>query len=104
MGDLQRAIEDYTAAIEIDPSEPDYYASRGADYGMLGRTSESLADFEYAVELDPMNPKFLFYRGLAYGAIGEVEAAVADLELVLEMGVPPDLETYIRDLLADLQP
>jgi hypothetical protein len=33
-----------------------------------------------------------------------VEAAVADLELALEIGVPPDLEAYIREVLAELQP
>jgi tetratricopeptide (TPR) repeat protein len=104
LGDFERAIEDYTAAIEIDPSEPEYYVGRGVAYGTLVQVPEALADFDQALTLDPLNAQVLFYRGLTYAAIGEVEAAVADPELALEIGVAPDLEAYIREVLAELHP
>jgi tetratricopeptide (TPR) repeat protein len=47
------ALADYTRAIELDPSDAEFFGSRGQAYQAIGRYDEALADFNRAIELDP---------------------------------------------------
>jgi tetratricopeptide (TPR) repeat protein len=52
-GDLHKAIENYTQAINISPDRRDAYESRGAVYKDLGDYQKADADYRKAAELPP---------------------------------------------------
>lgn len=58
-GNYAESIIAFSAAIEIDPKNPEAYVGRGNAYVFSGETEEDLAsaqeDFEKAIELDEMN-------------------------------------------------
>ncbi len=52
-GDYDRAIADYTKAIEIDPKYANAYYSRGIAWGKKGNSDRAIADYTKAIEIDP---------------------------------------------------
>ena len=53
LGQQQRAIQDYNAALRIDPRFARAYAGRGISLLNLRRDAEAESDFKKAFELDP---------------------------------------------------
>jgi tetratricopeptide (TPR) repeat protein len=51
-GEDDRAIADYTQAIEIYPKLAQAYAKRGVAYEAIGRREEAIADYRRAVAID----------------------------------------------------
>lgn len=95
-----RAIESYTQAIELDPTNAEAFAKLGACKFNSGDFTASLADFTKAIELDPKNADFCKQRALAYASLRQFDPAIADGEQALKL-TPADPEPY-RDLLARL--
>jgi Flp pilus assembly protein TadD len=55
-GDSNRAITDFTQAIQFDPSYVEAYNNRGLSHEVLGRRTEAIADFRKAQSIDPADP------------------------------------------------
>ena len=53
MGDKERALEDYTKAIEMDPQRPGPHWNRASLYEQLGRIEEAIVDYENTLKADP---------------------------------------------------
>jgi Flp pilus assembly protein TadD len=53
----EQAVSDFTSAIELDGSNPEYYLNRGCvlSHSLLQRDNEAIHDFEKVLELDPDN-------------------------------------------------
>lgn len=104
LGHVKEALEDYAAAIAIDPAFPDYYLERGNLWFSLGRHAEALADYESAIALSPPLPEAYYNRAELRVALGEDEAALADFGYVMELD-PGCLDAYINraGLLAGLE-
>ena len=51
--DFYGAVDDYTAAIELDPCLPVSYYNRGQIHYRMGRFKQAIDDLEKALELDP---------------------------------------------------
>jgi tetratricopeptide (TPR) repeat protein len=60
-GDLNRAIDDYTAAIHFEPFAQ-YFHERGVAYRMKGDREHAIDDFKYAVHLLPKDTPRLARR------------------------------------------
>ncbi|TET21634.1 MAG: tetratricopeptide repeat protein [Candidatus Cloacimonadota bacterium] len=60
-GEYEKALEQYTRAIQLDPRNANYYASRGAAYGKLDLYVEGLEELKKAVSVNPKveEPYFL---------------------------------------------
>ncbi|MEO0532036.1 MAG: tetratricopeptide repeat protein [Planctomycetota bacterium] len=58
-------IDDFTNAIELDPSKAEYLLLRAQAHRAAGRPDETLADIEKAIELAPENPKVYELKALA---------------------------------------
>lgn len=79
-GIYQKAIDDYTKAIELEKSGPpegyvDFYRLRGYSYDMMGNAAAAYEDFKSAATLFPSIP--IYSRGLlnmSFGAKKEQEA------------------------------
>lgn len=80
LGDLQGAIEDYTEAIQGDPSNGQIYYNRGNAYLDLRRFQKALDDFAVASNIDgPPGPReinALHNQGIALLAVGKLSEAL----------------------------
>lgn len=72
------AIQDFYAAIELDPNNADIYNWRGQAYFKLGDHDGAMKDFEHALKLDPLNKYARFNRAQLFYDMGDREKAIAD--------------------------
>ena len=92
-GDYDRAIADFSKAIELDPKDAETYFNRGYAYGHKGDYDRAIADFSKALELDPKAVVAYNSRGAAYEHKGDHDRAIADFSKVLELD-PKDAHVY----------
>ena len=52
-GDFEKAIEDYSKAIELDPENPELYIARAISYNLMEEYEKSLLDYGKAIEIQP---------------------------------------------------
>ena len=52
-GDWDKAIADYSEAIQRDPKDAQVYGYRGLAYGYKGDWDKAIADYSEAIRLDP---------------------------------------------------
>jgi len=76
-GSYGRAIDEYTKAIEADPSQPTYLSNRAAAYMAANRFVEALDDCKTADEKDPDNAKILQRLAKVYAALGRPGEALS---------------------------
>jgi tetratricopeptide (TPR) repeat protein len=84
-GDFQNALEEYDAALELRPDDPDTLNNRAGTLYNLDRYEEALADCNGALKLRPDDPAVLNGRGIALGHLGRYEEALADYNRALEV-------------------
>ncbi|KAL6297874.1 protein prenylyltransferase [Sparassis latifolia] len=105
------AIERYTRAIELDPSEPTYLTNRAAAYMALKRFKPALADCQHAATLQAAapSPKTLIRLARCQLSTGSTAPALSTLRSVLAIdpvNTPAiqlqkkvlDLESHLRNL------
>ena len=85
MKEYTRAIEDFTAAVELDPGHTSSYNARGVAYRETGDLERAEGDFTRAIELDPGSSKAYLNRGNLYLKTGEAERAAQDLKKAAEL-------------------
>jgi tetratricopeptide (TPR) repeat protein len=75
IGEPERAVAQYTAAIEMDPNYSEYHNERGRLLMRMGRLEEALADFRIAEELSPPYPEVRINLGQCLRLLGRMEEA-----------------------------
>lgn len=80
LGNFDKAIEDFTAAIEEDPRYAFPYYSRGWCYELTGRDDLALEDYNLGIDIDPDYPYIFLERGLVLKKMGRLDEARADFE------------------------
>jgi tetratricopeptide (TPR) repeat protein len=81
----EKALKDFTRAIEIDPTRADGYAGRGNVLQAMGQYEASLQDYDRAIEINPKLANAHVNRGSVYSHLGQYEKAIADYEKGLEL-------------------
>lgn len=84
-GDLTRAIEAYTCAIQFDPSYVPAYVNRGYANAAQRNDLAALDDYNKALELDPSSVAAYNNRGLLYLSQGRFQQAYDDFEQVVSL-------------------
>jgi tetratricopeptide (TPR) repeat protein len=84
-GDFEAALVEYTAALELEPDDPDTLNNRGITFRRLERYDEALADYNRALELTPNAPDTLNNRGAALAYLARYEEALADFNRSLDL-------------------
>ena len=79
-GDYDRSLQALDRAIELNPSDAEALAARGAALQWAGRTADSIAALETARAFDPASPMAAMNLGFAYYLAGRHEDAVRVLE------------------------
>ncbi|UCD32347.1 MAG: tetratricopeptide repeat protein [Desulfobacterales bacterium] len=75
-GDIQDAIEEFKAAIRLDPSNVNVHNSLGVCYGTLKSYEKALEEFKEAIRLDPEEAMALYNAGLANMLLGKNDRAL----------------------------
>lgn len=79
------AVNCYTQAIELDPTNAVYYCNRAAAYAMLNEHFKVVEDAKESIELNPSYSKAYNRLGKAYLALGEPDEAVIAFEKAAEL-------------------
>jgi tetratricopeptide (TPR) repeat protein len=83
--DIDKAIADYTQAINLEPTNAPIYFRRGNAYYGKGNYDQAIADYTKAIRLEPDNTRAYYNRSLAYSAKGDCDRAIADWEAMLKI-------------------
>ncbi len=65
VGEYERAVEDYTQALQVDPQNSYAYYNRGITRDRSGDYEGAITDFTHAITLDPANADFFHNRGFS---------------------------------------
>ncbi|OBQ54671.1 hypothetical protein VQ01_11025 [Tamlana sp. s12] len=79
----QKAFEDYSTAILIDPSSENFF-ERGVFFMDLTRYQDANNDFTKSISLNDNNPFAYFYRGASSLFLGNDMNSISDFEKVLK--------------------
>lgn len=79
------AIEHYTQAIELDPSNAIFYANRAQAEIKLEQYGAAITDCTLSVEKDPLYVKAFYRRAVAKSSILQHKDALKDLDIVLKL-------------------
>jgi tetratricopeptide (TPR) repeat protein len=93
---LQKAIEDYTQAIQLVPDYDIAYCSRGLAYSYIENYDLAIEDFNYLIKINPNEADVYKIRGFAYLCKEEYDLAIADFNIALELD--PDNLEYKQNL------
>ena len=58
MGEKAKAIDDYTAALRLEPGNAKFYYRRGYLYRLSGKAAESESDYKAATAIEPDLPAY----------------------------------------------
>jgi tetratricopeptide (TPR) repeat protein len=98
MGDrnIDRAIDDYTQAIRLQPDFALAFADRGFTYLFEKHSPDrAIEDLNASIRLDPTSANFFYYRGVAYADKGVFDRAIADFDQAIRLR--PNFSIAYRD-------
>jgi protein O-mannosyl-transferase len=75
-GSFDKAIEDYSRAVALNPFYQEAFYNRGLALEKSGQPGRAAEDYERAILLNPSNYQALNNRGVLYGAAGSFEKAI----------------------------
>ncbi len=94
MSDYRKAVDDFTAAIELQPGDTRVYTNRGLAYRMLREYESALADFERSIDINPFWADTFYGRALTHYDMGNVSAALADCDVAID--IKPGFKQVVR--------
>ncbi|GEM_PF-1454468 len=92
---LDRAIERYTSALDLDDTVVDAYLGRGLSYFNLGETDLAIQDYTTALDLSPQELNALYNRGIAYLEVEDYTGALDDFTALIDIS-PEDEEAHYQ--------
>ena len=90
-----KAIENYTNGINIQPDIAYFYNIRGYTYFKMKNYNEAIANYNKSLELNPEYDAAYNNRGIARAALGEYEMAIADYTEAIKLN-PKYKEAYLE--------
>ena len=76
--DYERAIADFTMAIQLEPENTLYLENRGISYRLAGKYGAALRDLDKCINLEQQNASHYNARGHVYYNLENYDKAVAD--------------------------
>lgn len=93
LGKYDLAIQDYTKAIELAPTDASLYVNRANAYRDLKDYDKAIAEYTRAAEIDPKNGMAYIGRGHIYLLKGDPIKSMADFNKSIEID-PNESEAY----------
>jgi protein O-mannosyl-transferase len=91
VGEFDKAMEDYSRAIAIDPRFETPRNGRGSIYFKQGQWQQAINDFSTAIEISPRFADAWSNRSAAYEKTGQWDKALSDINKAI--GLAPDFYT-----------
>jgi tetratricopeptide (TPR) repeat protein len=91
-GDHDRAIADYSEAINLAAKDATGDYNRGYAWYARGDRDRAIADYNEAIKLDPRNATAYYNRGNAWYAKADYDRAITDYDEAIKLD--PDAATY----------
>ena len=85
LGDSDKAIEDFDAAIKLMPGNVDYFCARATAHVEIGNHAKAMKDLETAAELDSLSANVPFIRAGYHFKRGELHRAMEDSTRAIEL-------------------
>lgn len=85
LGDTAKALEDYTAALDLDPDFALSWHNRGLVHAALGDYPSAIADYSAAIARDPEFAAAWGSRGVARREQGLLNEALIDLDRAIAL-------------------
>jgi tetratricopeptide (TPR) repeat protein/serine/threonine protein kinase len=80
LGHSDKALLDFSKALDLDPKHTNAWANRGWTYRKLGKFENAVADYGRAIDLMPKDPDHWIRRGAVYcDHLKQYDLAIADL-------------------------
>jgi tetratricopeptide (TPR) repeat protein len=95
----EKAISDFSNAIELNPNNEDAYFSRGFVYSNVGKNDKAVADYTQVITINPNNYSAYLNRDVAYSDMDLKDKAIADYNQAIALN-PGNEEAKI--ILAEL--
>ena len=98
--DLQKALSDINAAINIDSAQPDNYVVRGFIYAQLEQWADAIKDLTKAIDTDDFKTDAMayYYRALCFASSGDVVSARKDVQTSYNLTNEPEMEQALQAL------
>jgi len=84
-GAYDRVIEQIDQAINIDPTNPRFYAERATARSADHQVSKAMEDLDHAISLDPRSSFAFLERGQLYLKMSEFDRAIADVDEAIKL-------------------
>ncbi len=94
--DYDRAIANFSQAIEINPRDADAYTNRALAKEKIGDFDEAISDYSHAIEINPQDTDAYVNRGIAKQKSGDSDGAISDYSHAIEFDSRDDLAYYNR--------
>jgi tetratricopeptide (TPR) repeat protein len=94
-GEHDRAIEDFSEAIRLDPEVKQFYNNRGVAWDDKAHYEEAIDDYDRAIELDPRYSLAFNNRGNAWSALADYSRAIADYSEAIRLD-PKDSSAFFN--------
>ncbi|MFQ6117402.1 MAG: tetratricopeptide repeat protein [Candidatus Bipolaricaulia bacterium] len=102
-GDWDKALGNFTKAVELDPQNVDLQIKLAIIYWHSGDIEAGIRQLDEALQLDPSRVTTRFYRGILLSTVKGREAeAIAELEEVIKLDPNSELAGRARTRLAEL--
>jgi tetratricopeptide (TPR) repeat protein len=83
LGDYDDAIQDFNAAIRINPKDKAAFLGRALAYEQENNYAAAIRDFSTVIQMDPKDKDGFFSRALAYEQENNYAAAIQDFSAVI---------------------
>jgi tetratricopeptide (TPR) repeat protein len=101
-GDLDKALEEYQAALELNPDYVQVYTNVGTVYLGMKDYDRAIENFKKVIQLNYWDKKAHFNLGTAYLYQGEVKKAEAEVEFL--KSINSDLGRALERKIAEREP
>ena len=85
LGQIDKAIERYSHAIDLNPNYAEAYTNRGLAYQNKGDYDRAIEDHNKALDLNPSYAEAYFNRGGAYKSKNNYDRAIADFNKATDL-------------------
>jgi len=92
-GQFDKAIADYSRAIDLDPRYVHAYNNRGLALNAEGQPDRAVVDYSKAIALKPNYFEAYANRGLSFDDLGQIDKAIADYDEAIALK-PSDYNLY----------
>ena len=94
-GDLEAALDEIKAAVQLEPSNPLFLLQLGRLHQKRGEQAEALAVLERARTLDPQNAEVLYSMAVSYAVLENERKAIEVLNRALEIAPSFDRALFL---------